>query len=309
MSDAAYTFGWRGFRMEVPEAWEPGKFEGDDLKGYLRLDDRRMPRVELKWDRVYRDTAADDAFDLYRKELDRAAKQKKKGRFRRDPREFRLLQTWPKGVKARTLRWSGEVECVAAFIACAECNRLSALQFLFPEGELRMGLVREAVRSFRDHPEDLDGPALWGLYRMRMHVPARWRLKSHKFGPGFAQLQFTGPAGLAADIRRAGPAEVLLTKTSIEDWALGRLPKGVKIDRANLERAEVRGDAVVTAAREPRGAMAAIRRRSKSDVRLRGMAMEMAAWHCPASNRLWSVAVYAPTLDAVREAEWRVFCH
>jgi hypothetical protein len=308
---AAYEFGWQKFRLEVPESWEPGSLQGDDGKGYLRLDDPRMTRLELKWDRATRDNACQEALDLYLKELDRAAARRKDPtEFRRPPKEFPLVSSWPEGMDGRAVRWSARVECVAAFVSCRVCGRLTALQILFPAGAADLGLARRVAGSFRDHLAQPDDAALWSVYRMRFRAPGRWRLKEHRFGPGYAQMQFSGPGGLSADVRRAGPAEIILKKHSLQDWYLGQFPRGLKIDPARIERTEVRGDAVLTVTREPKGLLAAIRRRSHSpEMTLRGKALQGVAWHCPASNRLWAVNVYAADLDAARDAEWRVQCH
>jgi hypothetical protein len=309
--DATYEFGWRKFRLQVPGSWEPGSLQGDDARGYLRLDDPRMQRLELKWDRAHGENACNAALALYLKELQGAAKRRKDPtEFRREPKEFALLSSWPEGMNGRTVRWSARVECVAAFVSCGGCGRLTAIQVLFPGGEPDMGLARRIVGSFRDHVADPDGPALWSLYRMRVLVPARWRLKEHRFGPGYAEMQFTGPGGLTAEFRRAGPAEVLLKRRPLQEWYLAQLPRGIKVDPGRLERTEVRGDTVLVATLEPKGLLAALRRRSQvPEMALRGKVLEGAAWHCPASNRLWAVNVWASTPEAARQAEWQVHCH
>ena len=199
MGDGVYEFGWRRFRLQVPESWEPGSLQGDDLQGYARLDDPLMQRLELKWDRAYRDGACDEALDLYVKRLEKSAKQKGGKGLKREPKELNLVSSWPEGMTGRTLRWSAEVDCVAAFVACGTCNRLTAIQVLFPAGGLEMGVARQAVSSFRDHAGEPDEPALWSLYRLRLQVPGRWRLKHHRFGPGYAEMRFAGPAGLRAE--------------------------------------------------------------------------------------------------------------
>ncbi len=309
--EATYTFGWRQFRIEVPEPWEPGHLEGDDGRGYVRLDGPLMHRVELKWDRARGENACDDALEMYLKHLEKAAAKGTNGsRFRRKPKEFSLVSSWPEGMKGRTVRWSAEVECVAAFTSCERCERLTAVQVLFPAGELELGVARRALATFRDHAPDEDELVPWGLYRMRFEVPANWRLKEHRFGPGYAEMQFAGPGGLWADIRRAGPAEIILRKRPLTDWFLGGLPKGVKLDPEAIRETLVRGDTVLEAARPPRGILAGLWRRAASTAtKLRGLALQSVAWHCPSSNRLWAVHVYAPTLEAAQDADWRVDCH
>ena len=43
-------FAWQGIQIETPRAWELGSVTGDRRKGYFRLDDADMPRVEAKWE-------------------------------------------------------------------------------------------------------------------------------------------------------------------------------------------------------------------------------------------------------------------
>ncbi len=305
--DATYPFGWRGFRFELPLPWEPGSLKGDDASGYLRFDDPLMQCLEVKYDRSYRDTAAEVAAENYIKQLKHAAKKDRP--FRREPEAFDVGAAWPEGMRGQAVRWSGDVECVALFLACETCRRVSALQVLFPERDLRLSTVRRLVETFEDHPADFQAPVLWSLYRLHLETPAAWRLTGHEFGPGHARLQFSGPGGLQADVRRAGPAEVLLRKTDLEAWLEAQLPKRVKLDPARVQRAEARGDPVLVATREPRGLGGLLGRLGRGDAALAGRALEATAWHCPATNRLWAVQVYAKTLDAAAEADWRVVCH
>jgi len=310
MADATYQFGWHKFTLALPEPWEPGRIEGDDVKGYARIDDGFMPRLELKWDRAYGDDACDEAFRRYMKELTRAAgKGGAAQATRREPKEFDLGVRLPEGMRYRTVRWSAAVDCVAATVACSRCNRVAGLQILFPEGQMQTSLARRILESFRDHPESPDAPAWWGIYKMRFQTPVRWRLVAHRFGPGYAEMNFAGPGGVLADFKRMGPAEVLLKKRDLVDWYLAQLPQHVKVPREAVERSEVRGDVVLAATRQPRGLAAFLRRRGKDEVARRALCLQSVAWHCPRSNRLWAVEVYAPTLEAAREGQWQVFCH
>jgi len=310
VTDATYEFGWRKFRLDVPEPWEPAHFEGDDAKGYVRLDDVYGPRLELRWGLAYREDACDTAFEQYLKGLRRDARKKKgAGVFRREPKEVALVSAWPEGMKGRVARWSAEIDCVSAVVACSVCNRLTALRVLFAAREMRTSVARRILESFRDHTASVDAPSVWSLYRMRFEVPSRWRLAEHRFGPGYAEMRFRGPGRLLADVRRWGPAEVLLRRQSLEAWYLGQLAPGVRVEAGDLDRTEVRGDEVLSFERRPGGVAAVLGRLSRGKQARRRLALVSAGWHCASTNRLWVVDVYGASLDEAREAEWRAFCH
>jgi len=45
---------WQGISVEVPEDWTLGAIGAGERSGYLRLDDRDMPRLEVKWEHAPR---------------------------------------------------------------------------------------------------------------------------------------------------------------------------------------------------------------------------------------------------------------
>ena len=45
-------FAWQGLTLEVPEDWNLGRVDGDFEKGYGRLDDAEIVRLELEWRRL-----------------------------------------------------------------------------------------------------------------------------------------------------------------------------------------------------------------------------------------------------------------
>ena len=48
----AVDFVWQGLRLEVPEDWNLGRVDGDFEKGYARLDDAEIVRLEIEWRRL-----------------------------------------------------------------------------------------------------------------------------------------------------------------------------------------------------------------------------------------------------------------
>jgi len=42
-------FAWQGVRCETPASWELAAESGDERKGYCRLDDGEMTRLEIRW--------------------------------------------------------------------------------------------------------------------------------------------------------------------------------------------------------------------------------------------------------------------
>ncbi len=52
-------FGWQGVSFSKPESWELAEVEGDVNKGYARLDDGSLSRLQLRWHKTGREVNMD----------------------------------------------------------------------------------------------------------------------------------------------------------------------------------------------------------------------------------------------------------
>ena len=300
------SFAWRRFALDVPLEWEPGIFDGDDLRGYVRLEDYFEGRLEMRWRRSYRAGNIEVAAKRYVEGIRQGVKRRRLS-FKMEPKEYNLVPSWPDDFEARVYRWSADVDCVSAIVQCSACHRLTAIQLLFPLGGLKPALAKRVLSSFRDHVEEGEGDA-WRLYLSDIVTPHEWRLKDHQFGPGILELNFGGPRRMTASFRRWGAAEVLLAGRDMRRWFNARWPKGIRPEK--VVETEVRGEPALVATRNPRGVFDLLRRLiGRKEASKKSMFWQGVAWHCEQSNRLWAVDVFAPTEAEATEAAWEVRCH
>src|SRR5512137_2047380 len=67
-------FGWQDIVFPIPDGWDLSRVEGNAKKGYLRLDDSSMPRIELRWDASGKKTNIKQVADNYVANLKKAKK-------------------------------------------------------------------------------------------------------------------------------------------------------------------------------------------------------------------------------------------
>ena len=287
--------------MQVPLDWELGAFDGDQSSGYLRLDDMFVPRVEIRWKRSSRYNDINQATERYLKSL-----QKSKNPLQRQPTPLTLAIDWPNDLQVRCYRWKGQYECVAAVMQCLTCKRISVVQIFFPEGTFSAAVYKRILSSLHDHnPADV---AYWDFYLMHVRTPSSWKLLGHKFNPGYAELSFSGPGKLQADFRRWGPASVILQDSDLEQWARENSPQSLKADSIHTHTLD--GDLAQITRRNASGLLGPLCRAFGRGPAIRkALYWHGTAWHCPSSERLWMVDVFAGSGPEAAEAEWQVLCH
>ncbi len=296
-------FAWQGFRMEVPLDWDLGSFDGDDASGYLRLDDLMIPRMAIRWKRFGRASHIDQAVKRYLESVERGNKDREQYS---EPRPLNVNVAWAQDLQVRCYRWRGQKECAAAVIQCAGCKRISVVEIFFPRGKFRADVCRRVFGSLHDH--NRDDVAYWDCYLLHLRTPVSWKLLSHKFNPGYAELNFAGPGKLQVDFRRWGPASVLLEEKDLEQWARENWPARLKADSVHTVNRD--GELSQVARRNASGLLAPLQRLlGRGPAIRRALYWHSTAWHCSASERLWMVDVFAGSGLEAAEVEWQVLCH
>jgi len=280
-------FGWHGISGFVPPEWNLAGLGGDYQAGYLRLEDSQMARLEVKWSQG--DVDLDKALDRYLGSLEKKGRKRTgittvKGVrtvSRRSRPDKRLLGfTWD-GPGAR-----GPVRAEGCIWHCRTCKRTVVAQVMAPEGEDVSSLARGVLTSLEDHPSG--GSHTWALYGLACRIPEEYRLERHRLMAGYIELLFArGKSTLR--VERWGMANIILSKENLQEW----------VARQNRKRKDVRAAAEPSQVHGHEGAaLRGHRRRPMHRARVgaeralgRRVPTQVAGqvWHCPASNRIYSI--------------------
>ena len=210
-------FVWQGLRLEVPEDWNLGRVDGDFEKGYARLDDAEIVRLEIEWRRLkgrgeaLRLTELVDRYlaNLKKKadkagasfEVHRQARFLKNKKFLAD-REYEVF-TWEADFRAYNLA------------IVLQKGRVVLLRVLARRDESLEDQAEAVFRSLVDQ----EGAAsyLWSVYGLSFSTPAHLKLDGHSLKSGHIQLDFAADKQVLK-VHRLSMARILLKEVSLEDW-------------------------------------------------------------------------------------------
>lgn len=301
---ALSAFAWRGLELLVPAEWEPGALGGDDRAGYVRFDDEWMPRCEIRWAKADDEADFQKTVDEFLEKLRAAARRQKPSRDVRVQDATESVAPQPVALRLRAHRWRDQHQYLLLAAFCSECKNMTLLQLT----DCNASLARQIAASLRDHP---DGAGTWWrLYRLALRTPNDWRLIRHTLAAGLLEMEFRGADGLQAQVRRFGPAEILLKNVSLEAFWRARTPwlspkQAISAERlGNDESLRVEIEQQDWRAKLARALPTWKMREQK-----KGFSICARTWYCAASNRIYAVEVFAPALETARAADWTVECH
>jgi hypothetical protein len=271
------SFAWQGIQIETPRAWELGSVTGDRRKGYFRLDDADMPRVEAKWQSGDPRASVPAVADRYLKKAglaDAAAERKVERNVRLAP---------PADMETEFFITRGEPNAMHMAARCRQCGRVALLRVCYRSDESLQPVMARLFGSYRDHARN--GKTPWSLYGLQFEVLEDYALLRHNIRAGRVELEFAGKRAriLAA---RVGLAETVLKKMSLLDWlkkdSTGQSP-ACPLVFAETKRGE-------HATVEVSGRERSLARRMLGRLRVaRGL-----AWHCEPSNALYIARWFGP---------------
>jgi len=263
-------FAWQGIQIETPRAWELGSVTGDRRKGYFRLDDADMPRVEAKWESGSPGKSVRSVADRFLKKaglVGAAGERQVERNVRLDP---------PADMETEFFITRGDPNALHMAARCRDCGRVALLRLFYRSDEPLQPVMARLFSSYRDHARD--GKTPWSLYGLRFKVPEDYILLRHNIRAGRVELEFVGKRArvLAA---RVGLAETVLKRMSLLDWlkkdSSGQAPR---CPPAFTETKRGEHAAVAVSGRERSLARRILGRRRVA----RGL-----AWHCEPSNALY----------------------
>jgi len=193
-------------------------------------------------------------------------------------------------------------------IYCEKCNRVVIAQIIADRDENVSHAAPAILGSLKDHRED--GWVDWALYGFEFAAPADYKVVKQTLMSGYLSLTFKGRSGNLV-VERWGLAETTLADYSFEEWYRKDATPCVKGYKFDLVSQEVKGHEGLRI----EGRSAGIKQAAKalfSSVTLHEFPRVLSgyAWHCPETNRLFSVrAAHGPGVDVAEKVRDLIQCH
>ncbi|MDP6700688.1 MAG: hypothetical protein QGH25_13640 [Candidatus Latescibacteria bacterium] len=244
-------FAWQGLTLKVPEDWNLGRVDGDFEKGYARLDDAEIVRLELEWRRLRGRGEAlrlTELVDRYLQNLEKKA-DKAGASFSVERRaKFLKNKKFLAGREYEVFIWEADFRAYNLALAL-EGGRVVLLRVL---AFLDESLEAEAEAVFQSLVDQEGGESyLWSVYGLRFSVPADFKLESHSLKSGHIQLDFTRDKH-ALKVHRLSMARIMLKDARLKDWYPVFFKKQLRDMVVEVAAADVRGMAAASVAGRPR---------------------------------------------------------
>jgi hypothetical protein len=296
--------GWQGIFARVPDDWKLGAVGGDGKSGYLRVDDERMPRLQIRW------TAS--RIDLQKKR-EEYAKRLERGKRRRPTglvvdREAKVLSARSKPKKDLLgFAWRGPQCGMGVLWNCEVCGRGLIAQVSWAPEERLHDVARAVLGSIEDHDEG--GWRAWALDGIAFLVPDTYQLGKWRWLTGYLEMNFQ-QGRRKLKVARWGMVPQLLGGASLSEW-YRRHSAARREVRPRTQEVVLKGHDGVAAWGGVRGLGTMLRSLAVRAIRRQPVNQFAAVvWHCPESNRLYQVEAVdssdAATLDGVVES---ITCH
>ena len=302
------VFGWLGFTWRAPGDWTVGAVSGDAKEGYLRVDGREAPRLELRWSPKQGTPDLERTVTRYLRTLERSRKGEPPAEVDTDAKFISRRKLGQDTMRAYT--WKGRTVGYGVAWACKQCGRVVLAQVLGrPEEKGLEALAVRVLSSLEDHPRG--DWITWALYDLHTEMPKDFELAGSQLRAGLTQLSFKRDPERVV-IARWGMAETALRGKSLEQWAqqqFGKVfrpfePHGEELPYRDHPAYQVRGEAL-----GPLGAWVRVGRHLLHQRYPDQLVAYL--WHCAPTNRLYVVygIVDLENRALVEQIRDRTRCH
>lgn len=200
------SIAWQGWRLQVPNDWNPVRIEGDHDKGSIILADLNEPRLALRWTRAGR------RFDFARwparviaGELGASFVDKIR---RLEPGEI------PEGFQHASAFEDDDPPGRDIFLAHSIASgRL--IELIHPIERVSKRLLADIVPTLRD--TGADEATSWSIFDLRCTIPPGFGLDRHRLNAGDLTLTF-GRKRRTLVIRQVAPASLALAREPLDRW-------------------------------------------------------------------------------------------
>jgi len=296
--------GWQGITVETPDDWGLAAFSGDAEKGYFRVDSPLAAAVEIRWAPV---KSTPDLVARANEFLSLMAQTRRKRKAK-----FTSKVEAKKGAAPGTpvkFTWKSDRNGYGKLVYCEQCKRVIITQVVAPNSVNCTSMAFGIVDSIKDHGEP--GWRDWSLFGLRIAVPEGFHLEKHVLLSGYTQLVFKGRVG-ELTIEQWALANRLLKSSSLEEWYKKdslSLVKGFNISLEPVEDVEPEHPACRITGR--RVGLANMIKTLLKSLTLRPLPGKMMGyvWHCPESNRLFSIRLVHDSVSLMESIRERMACH
>jgi hypothetical protein len=291
-------FGWQGVTVDVPLGWELRRFNGNRAKGYARLADENLSRLEIRWEKLKRGVEFDK---LVKNALAQIEKQKNV----EIERHTRMAELQNKDVETFTTRPTGKKGGPHSYniiAACRECGRIVMIRLLFMPGENMKAVATRVFESMVDH--SYDGADVWAAYGLEFAVPETVGLDEALIYPGSIDFRFRYKHD-RIDVARIALASTILKHVSLGRWFTDYARKRFKKVSYKGHDTEIMGHQGLELSGRLKGIGALLPRL------IRRQRYLCRLWHCEKSDKicLYSVLAKEKNFDRFASHYDRVVSH
>jgi hypothetical protein len=299
--------GWQGLTVTLPADWNPRAFSGDHAKGNLRVADDDGLRLEVLWEQPRGTADVQRSVTRFMEQLEKDAK-KKQQKFQL-VEEPRVVNAERKGkLQLTNFGWLGErgdpVANQGWGVAweCPDCGRITVAHVLGRGQEKRdkvQQLAAEVLTSLECHGSG--GWETWSVFDLQLEIPEIFHLATAKLLISRLEFEWVKPrpSGLFGwtkrperiTLLRVPVANVVLENETLEEWA-----------QRSVTRPHKRYCFGAPAATTVHGHPAVLQRGRLRNLRnflwlwlldrllrRRTLPVEMRAWQCEESNKLYAL--------------------
>ncbi len=280
--------GWAGITARVPQDWALASISADEKEGYLRIDDRDMARLEIKW-------MASPGFVDLEKTVDKYLQTVKKAHKADDDqfsvdRDIRVVsKRQMKKDSLATFAWHAQQQqAYGAVWVCKQCDQTVIAQVLGrPQEDGLLDTAQRVIRSITDHPTD--GWTTWAAYDFVCQIPEDFTLTGQQLYSALLKFSFTRDTE-TIEVGRWGMADTLLRDQTLDQWLQRELGKELKSYKPTSDETQFRGHEAVIFAGTRMPPLQGLKRFAlhligrQAPYKLLGH-----AWHCEATNKIFVV--------------------
>lgn len=204
-------------RFIMPEAWDLGKVEGGTNSGYLRIDDLKMQRMEIRWGISRSRYPVSGLVDKYLKRFSGSIENSE-----RDLKNYPGLGGFNGEYEVFTTKSSTD-ESVLLSRRCDDCGRIVLVRVIFERDKCDTRLSKRIFASFRDHSDS--DRNLWSVFDFSFSIGKKWLVRKSSFLAGRINLGFVYEKKDEAfgrndtlNVERISMAEIVLKGKRVDDW-------------------------------------------------------------------------------------------